>query len=279
MPSIDQNIEKWDHKFRNFIEDEDYGYRWSEAWGGPLLQWYSTIFPRIERCLPAKHIYEIGSGLGRWSEFLKHYCKYLTLSDICEQSFEFLSNKYENEERIVVIKTNGTQLNSESKIDFLFSFDSLVHSDFDVISSYIKEYKEKSSHKSFFFFHHSNLESCSRNVIENMQNGWRSKNVSSMNVRDKVLELNLNLVHQELIDWGSVREHLDCLTLISPMGTCISSQVDKNKSFMLKAKKVNECKDKLNRIYNLIYSFRCSKLIPLTFEKRIILFINKIYGI
>ena len=36
MPSIDQNIEKWDYKFRNFIEDEDYGYRWSEAWGGIL---------------------------------------------------------------------------------------------------------------------------------------------------------------------------------------------------------------------------------------------------
>ena len=36
--------------------------------------------------------------------------------------------------RIIVNKTNGTQLNSESKIDFLFSFDSLVHSDFDVIN-------------------------------------------------------------------------------------------------------------------------------------------------
>jgi hypothetical protein len=112
-----------------------------------------------------------------------------------------------------------------------------------------------------------------------MQNGWRSKNVSSMDVRDKVLELNLNLVHQELIDWGPVREYLDCLTLISTMGTCTSSQVDKNKTFMLKAKKVNKCKDKLNRIYNLIYSLRCSKLIPFRFEKRTILFINKIYGI
>ena len=29
---------------------------------------------------------------------------------------------YENEKNIVVIKTNGTQLNSEPKIDFLFSF-------------------------------------------------------------------------------------------------------------------------------------------------------------
>ena len=112
-----------------------------------------------------------------------------------------------------------------------------------------------------------------------MQNGWRSKNVSSMNVRDKVLELNLNLVHQELIDWGSVREYLDCLTLISPSGACASSQVDKNKTFMLKAKKVNECKDILKRIYNLVYSLRCSKIIPFRFEKRTILFINKIYGI
>ena len=50
MPSIDQNIEKWDYKFRNFIEDEDYGYRWSEAWGGPFLMVLDNI-SRIERCL------------------------------------------------------------------------------------------------------------------------------------------------------------------------------------------------------------------------------------
>ena len=162
MPSVEHNIKKWDAKFKNFIQDEDYGYRWSKAWGNPLLQWYSTIYPRVVNCLPVQHIYEIGSGLGRWSEFLKNYCNYLTLSDVSDQSTRFLEKVYVNDKKVRVVKTIGNKIVTKTKIDFLFSFDSLVHCDYDIVCDYIDEFELNASKESNYFFHHSNLASCTK---------------------------------------------------------------------------------------------------------------------
>ena len=116
MPSIDQNIEKWDYKFKLY-------WRWrlwiqvSEA-GGHFTMVLDNI-SRIERCLPAKHIYEIaqvGKMVGI-PQTLLHISYIVRRND---QSFEFLSNKYENEKRIIVKKTNGTQLNSDQKLISFF---------------------------------------------------------------------------------------------------------------------------------------------------------------
>jgi len=278
MPSVEQNIKRWDSKFKDFIQDEDYGYRWSMAWGSPLLQWYSTIFPRVVNCLPVQHIYEIGSGLGRWSEFLMNYCKYLTLSDISDQSIRFLEKNYGKNKKVRVVKTIGNKITAKSKIDFLFSFDSLVHCDYDIICDYIDEFEVNASGKSNYFFHHSNLASCSIEVSEKKQNGWRSKNVSYINVRKKISEKRLGLVSQELIDWGAVVDYLDCMTLISNLHNQKPIFIENNK-FMNNARKVNAIKGKIYKYYKTIYLLRRLNLLPLRIEKVIISKVNKKYGI
>jgi hypothetical protein len=281
MPSVDQNITKWNSKFKEFIKEEDYGYRWSKLWGSPLLQWYSTIFPRINEFLPRKHIYEIASGLGRWSEFLEHYCKKLTLSDVSSESIDFLNEKYKYKDNVICFKTDGKTINNSYTIDFLFSFDSLVHCDLDVNEAYIDEFKKKSAKNSICLIHHSNLGAWPEDLKENKHNGWRSKNVSAERINDRIKENNMNLISQELINWGGghFEYFLDCITILANGENQGKSKFIKNKNFMNAAKRVNSKSKILGRLYNLIFKLRKNSFINFKTEKEFISIINRLYDI
>jgi len=78
MPTIEQNLQRWDvdhHWPQN-------GEEWSKTWGDAQAQWYWAIYPRIRRLLPAKMILEIAPGFGRWSQFLKNQCERMMLIDL-----------------------------------------------------------------------------------------------------------------------------------------------------------------------------------------------------
>src|SRR5271165_6047234 len=91
MPSIEENLVKW---------DEEYGWstggdEWSGAWGNASAQWYGCVFPRIRRFLPARSILEIAPGFGRWTRFLLDHCDNLIgvvefLADLVDQTPEGL---------------------------------------------------------------------------------------------------------------------------------------------------------------------------------------------
>jgi hypothetical protein len=281
MPSVDQNITKWDSKFKEFIQDEDYGYRWSQLWGSPLLQWYSTIFPRINEFLPRNHIYEIASGLGRWSEFLEYYCKKLTLSDVSSEAMNFLEAKYKYKEHVFCAKTDGKTINTSDTIDFLFSFDSLVHCDLDVNEAYIDEFKKKSTESSICFIHHSNLGAWPDDLKENKHNGWRSKNVSAEKIIDKIKKNKLYLISQELIDWGGgdFEQFLDCITILASRKNHVESKFIENNNFMKVAKRVRMNSKILTKLYNPIFKLRKKSLISFKLEKEIISIINRLYDI
>ena len=281
MPSVDQNITKWNSKFKEFIQDEDYGYRWSQLWGSPLLQWYSTIFPRINEFLPRNHIYEIASGLGRWSEFIEHYCKKLTLSDVSSEAMNFLEAKYKYKDHVFCVKTDGKTINTSHTIDFLFSFDSLVHCDLDVNEAYIDEFKKKSTESSICLIHHSNLGAWPDNLKENKHNGWRSKNVSAEKIFDKIKKNNLYLISQEVIDWGGgdFEQFLDCITIIASRKNQVESKFIENNKFMKVAKRVRMNSKILTKLYNPIFKLRKKSLISFKLEKEIISIINRLYDI
>jgi ubiquinone/menaquinone biosynthesis C-methylase UbiE len=82
--NVDENKKMWDgdHQWTNR------GDEWSVAWGGPSMQWYGPILPRIHRFIPTDTVLEIACGYGRWTQFLKNMCHKLVVIDISEKCIQ-----------------------------------------------------------------------------------------------------------------------------------------------------------------------------------------------
>jgi hypothetical protein len=97
----------------------------------------------------------------------------------------------------------------DHRFDLIFSFDSLVHADYDVLASYVPEMLRKLSAGGVAFIHHSNLLAYGKTL--GVPHG-RALTVSAEVVDDPVKRSGGSVLIQEVVNWGG--EHLiDCLTL------------------------------------------------------------------
>ncbi len=135
MPSIEENKSYFDNNY-NWTNRGD---EWSAAWGGPSMQWYGTILPRIKSYIPTNRILEIACGYGRWTQFLKDGCKTLVVIDISGECIRACKQRFSECSHIEYHVNDGKTLDmiSDSSVDFLFSFDSLVHAGESVMKAYI----------------------------------------------------------------------------------------------------------------------------------------------
>ncbi len=108
---------------------KDGGEEWSKPWGNSAAQWAGAIFPRIRDCLPAGTILEIAPGFGRWTHYLKDHCDNLWLVEKSEQCFQACQRRFGSDPRIKIYHNDGRSLSMlpDNSVDFVFSFDSLVH--------------------------------------------------------------------------------------------------------------------------------------------------------
>jgi len=228
MASIEENKNAWDKTY----EWNDDGAEWSAAWGGADMQWKATIFPRISRFLPVSTILEIAPGHGRWTEFLKDYCENLLIVDLSDSCIEACRRRFSNETKISYFVNNGKSLEfiEDGKVDFIFSFDSLVHAEDDVIESYISEISRKLSSNGVAFLHHSNcaeykLQSRISNIpkVGNLLKilgfleksyHWRATSMNANKIIEYSDKYNLKCISQELIPWGTKTSLIDCISVI-----------------------------------------------------------------
>src|ERR1700761_8574095 len=137
MPSLSQNLAVWGETY-------DWSHRgdeWSEAWGGVTYQWWTTLFPRLQGYLPAGRILEIAPGYGRWTHFLKDLCDELIIVDIAQGAIDHCRQRFADEPHIHAHVNDGTSLSmaADRSIDLVFSFDSLVHAEAEIMSGYLVE--------------------------------------------------------------------------------------------------------------------------------------------
>jgi hypothetical protein len=206
----------------------DGGEEWSEPWGNSAAQWAGVILPRIRDYLPAGTILEIAPGFGRWTHYLKNYCDNLWLVEKNDQCFEACCRRFGNEPRIMVYHNDGHSLSMlpDNSIDFVFSFDSLVHDRRGFIESYLRQLGSKLKVGGKGFFHHSNLGAYANSVRER-----RPTPVVKLLEKARILDLEhhrtptmtadlfralceqhgLHCVRQELINWRA-RRLIDCFS-------------------------------------------------------------------
>jgi SAM-dependent methyltransferase len=210
MPDLQWNIETWGEQHDWSNEGEE----WSEIWGGAEPQWFSAIYPRIHRFLPADAVLEIATGYGRWTKYLiPQSARYLGI-DLSLNGINHCKEIFSRFKHASFVKNDGLSLAAarDGEFDFVFSFESLVHVEADVMTDYIAQTLQKLRRSGVAFFHHSNALEFAEQISDPTP-GFRARSVSGESVRKIIETHGGRLLIQELINW--IGDVPDCFTLFA----------------------------------------------------------------
>ena len=232
---IDENVSTWNAASSWDGAEE----QWSGPWGGAEAQWWGTILPRIHAFLPVPTILELAPGHGRWSQYLKDLCDELILVDVAENCIEACRSRFAGEQHIRYYVNDGMTLADveDHSVDFVFSFDSLVHAEADALKSYSHELARVLNPNGVAFFHHSNMGELrmwaalarrvpkrwrwnleTRGLIVNVS-AWRAETTSASWFGRTCDEAGLACVTQEKIAWHYGRFLIDAISVVTPRGS------------------------------------------------------------
>ncbi|MFY0650417.1 MAG: class I SAM-dependent methyltransferase [Cyclobacteriaceae bacterium] len=246
MPTIEENKKSWNENY-SWINRGD---EWSMGWGSVQMQWYTCILPRIQNFLPTQSILEIACGHGRWTNLLKASCDHIIGVDLAEQCIKVCKERFKQDSNSEFYVNDGKSLSmaKDSSINFIFSFDSLVHANKEVMESYLPEICRILTPGGVAFIHHSNLEehfvkfrflkkmpflaaflSGIGLIDENLH--WRDSTVSAYLFRSIAEECGLKCKSQEIIKWGTKKVYNDCFTVLCKTDEDIATKIERNKFF------------------------------------------------
>lgn len=213
--NIEENKAFWERGF----DWKNQGNEWSGAWGGPDMQWYGTILPRIHLFVPCANILEIAPGYGRWTNFLKDLCERLTIVDLANNCIEACRKRFADCSHLEYHVNDGKSLAMipDKSVDFAFSFDSLVHADRVSIEGYIGDLAGKLKPDGVAFIHHSNFgETKGAWSLPNPQ--ARSPDMTAVQFEKLVRKSGMRCLSQEIFDWANGFE-IDCISVFTLEGS------------------------------------------------------------
>jgi len=232
------------------------GEEWSLPWGSSAAQWAGTIFPRIYECLPAGRILEIAPGFGRWTHYLKYYCNELWAVDKSSACIEACQQRFASVSHVRCVLNDGRSLSMipDLSLDFVFSFDSFVHPDRDIIEVYLRQLRAKLKIGGKGFIHHSNFgeyansprerlpEVLAKPLIKAKILDWahhRNPGMTAEVFRSLCEQNGLHCISQELVNWRG-RRLIDCLSLFvrSDLAPQNSAKIIRNPNFMREAAQI-----------------------------------------
>ncbi|HWA29271.1 MAG TPA: class I SAM-dependent methyltransferase [Lacunisphaera sp.] len=229
MPDIQWNQQQWGPG----TDWSQSGDGWSNAWGGPDMQWHGSLFPRVHRYLPAGTILEIACGFGRWTHYLKDSCQKLIAVDLVEKCVEACKVRFADSNHISYFVNDGKSLDfvADGSVDFVFSFDSLVHVEPEVIKTYVSQLPRILRKNGTAFIHHSNLGSypayqwsaripklrglLSRTGFLERSFHNREPRMSAALMEKFVAEAGMSVISQETVNWRTTSDMIDCFSVIA----------------------------------------------------------------
>ena len=229
MPTLEQNYQSWNNSFPWTKQGDE----WSDEWGSATNQWYNLVLPRIYHYLPATHILEIAPGYGRWTQFLLQHASTLSVVDLSEKCIAHCRERFAAHRHLRYFVNNGRSLETiaDNTVDFVFSFDSLVHAEYDVICDYLREIQRVLCPGGFAVIHHSNLATQHRGLVSKLERRlrkylsyfgirykkppthWRANSVSADLVLEATGGLGLTCTAQEVFKWIETPYQTDCISV------------------------------------------------------------------
>jgi SAM-dependent methyltransferase len=240
MPSINDNRSSWGGSY-GWPQQGD---EWSASWGNVETQWNATLLPRIHHFIPAGRVLEIAPGYGRWSRFLIERSEQYIGVDLNTNCVEACQRRFLNAKHATFFANDGKSLGmvEDNSVEFVFSFDSLVHVELDVIESYLHELSRKLSPNGVAFIHHSNLGASSAAALNRLRvfqtlssripiaksafrqlglidwDHWRAPSVTAQKVAHVSKTAGISCIGQEVINWANWRM-TDCISVLTRPGS------------------------------------------------------------
>lgn len=220
MPSITENQQVWGTSHDWPLAGDE----WSESWGSAPAQWYGSLLPRIFPFLGGR-ILEIAPGHGRWTQFLQNHCSSLIGIDLAASCVDYCNDRFRDKPNLQFKTNDGLKLSAidDGSIDFIFSFDSLVHAEADVIASYVTEFARVLRKGGVAFVHHSNgggvpvaltWNKVKRRLKIPTSHHWRASSMSANKMRTFVERDGMSILQQEIVPWIGETMLMDCITTI-----------------------------------------------------------------
>jgi SAM-dependent methyltransferase len=263
MPTIEENVSCWNSSYDWSHEGEE----WSAPWGGSEAQWWGTLLPRIHSFVPCQSILEIAPGFGRWTQYLKNYAQRMTLVDLSARCIEACQRRFASSSHVQYELNDGKSLAMipNDSVDFIFSFDSLVHAEANVLENYIKQFAQKLTANGVGFIHHSNalryknyfaltkrLPRGRRFLSEKriiINDCARALDMSAELFQQYCLRSGLQCISQEVINWYG-KALIDCISVFVRKDSIWSrpNQVIENRSFVCEAQNVSRSSKLYSRL-------------------------------
>lgn len=235
MPTLHENAENWSTEW----DWSDRGDEWSRWWGDTPSLWHGALLPRIHAMVPTGTILKIAPGYGRWTQYLKDLGDRLVVVDLTEKCIAHCRERFADSTNITYHVNDGRSLDmvEDGSIDFVFSFDSLVHAEPDVIEAYLRQLARKLTPDGVGFLHHSNagslkpLAALSRRVPDHLfaafvrrgiavnLTAWRDTAMTASRFRDQCQAAGLACVTQELVSWEHGGYLIDSLSVFAARGS------------------------------------------------------------
>lgn len=229
MPDLDWNKAVWG----GAAAWPDAGEQWSAPWGGSRAQWLGCLLPRLAACLPARRVLEIAPGFGRWTQYLLPQCEAYLGVDLAGNCVAACEARFASAPHAHFVQNDGRALpiDTEAPWDLVFSFDSLVHAEFDVVAHYIAQIVPALAAGGRAFIHHSNQGACLPGSPNPHQRGT---DVSAARVREAVQHAGGAVLVQEIVHWRGQLPN-DCFTFFARGPVATAPVVFENPLLMVEA--------------------------------------------
>jgi ubiquinone/menaquinone biosynthesis C-methylase UbiE len=165
-----------------------------------LRQWEYYIWPRIKN-LDRTTVVEIGAGYGRITRLLSKISGSIIATDINQECLDEIKFRLSGVNNLSLLKVSGADLRDipTSSTTFVFSFDSMVHFEPEVVESYVRDIYRILMPGGSAFIHHSNW-TAGKGLDFKTQPHWRnycSKELMAQFIRSA----GMIIISQEIFDW------------------------------------------------------------------------------
>lgn len=197
LENVEKNLHQWDQKHA-WSKDGDEWSGQAKVCGVPYETWKASLVDHLIKPYLSSDttVLEIAPGHGRWTEFLAAGAKHVTVVDISPNCLEYCRKRFDGKSNIDYFLGTGSSLprHMDDVVDFVWSYDSFVHMDRDVILGYLKDMKRVLKPGGRAILHHANIEKLEGHVQSEHQ-GWRSA-MNEQLMRELAREAGLNVAAQ-----------------------------------------------------------------------------------
>lgn len=166
VPTVDWNRKTWGEE-HGWAEEGDEWAGMAKACGQPYDAWKQALIEAL--LLPYvgadSDAIEIAPGHGRWSAALIDACRSVSLVDLNPECIETCRQRFGERHHVDYCVNDGRTLPGDNRsVDFVWSFDSFVHMDLDVISGYLDEIARVLRPGGIAVLHHANKRDVARSL-------------------------------------------------------------------------------------------------------------------